>query len=314
MHFDIEPRTILLVNHGSHAYGLATPESDLDIKGVCIKPKACYFGFTQKFEQHEKMASKGGGVDSVVYSLDKFANLAADCNPSIIEVLWVDPSDYRKVSPAGYRLLEMREQFLSRKAKHTFSGYAFAQLGRIKTHRQWLLSPADKPPQRKDFGLNETDVVSRSELGAFQSMEDTGELMLPKQVVTLFVREREYQAALRHHKQYLNWKETRNPKRAELEAKYGYDCKHGSHLIRLYRMCLEILLTGKVIVKRPDREELLAIKSGGRSYDSLIEEADKLEAKCVAAYDTSPLPRDPDRAKLDREIIAITEEFLSDNG
>lgn len=313
MHFDIDARTILLVNHGSHAYGLSTPESDLDIKGVCIKPKDCYFGFTKKFEQHEKMASKGGGVDSVVYSLDKFADLASASNPSIIEVLWVDPSDYRKVTKAGERLLSLRQAFLSRKAKHTFSGYAHAQLQRIKTHRHWLLHPADKPPERKAYGLSDTTVVSKSELGAFQSLaEREPEDYLPADIVTLFVREREWRAAMRHHQQYLEWKSSRNPRRAELEAKYGYDCKHGSHLIRLYRMCLEILQTGKVVVRRPDRDELLAIKNGGRSYDSLLEEAEQLEAKCVAAYDTSPLPREPNRAELDREIVSITDEYLTE--
>ena len=69
MHFDIDARTILLVRHGSHAYGLNTPTSDLDVKGVCIKPVECYFGFLKHFEQHEHMAGKGDGLDSVVYSL-----------------------------------------------------------------------------------------------------------------------------------------------------------------------------------------------------------------------------------------------------
>lgn len=80
MNFDIDARTILLVNHGSHAYGLNTLMSDLDVKGVCVKSKEAYFGFTQRFEQREHMGGKDAadGVDRVIFSLDKFASLAAD--------------------------------------------------------------------------------------------------------------------------------------------------------------------------------------------------------------------------------------------
>src|SRR5271154_3820859 len=92
-HFDVDKRTILLARHGSHAYSLNTPTSDEDFKGVCIKPRDCYFGFTKRFEQFEHMGSKTDGVDKVVYSLEKFAALAADCNPSIVEVLHVADSD-----------------------------------------------------------------------------------------------------------------------------------------------------------------------------------------------------------------------------
>jgi len=63
MHFDVESRTIFKCRHGSHAYGLNVATSDEDFKGVCIKPKECYFGFTQRFEQMEHMGSKSDGVE-----------------------------------------------------------------------------------------------------------------------------------------------------------------------------------------------------------------------------------------------------------
>jgi len=48
-----------------------------------------------------------------------------------------------------------------------------------------------------------------------------------------------------------------------LEAKFGFDTKHAMHLIRLLRMAREILETGVVHVKRPDAEELSAIRYHG---------------------------------------------------
>jgi len=318
MNFDVSARTILYVRHGSHAYGLNVVTSDEDFKGVCVKPKACYLGFLNNFEQAEHMGSKNDGVDSVTYSLDKFARLAIDCNPNIIEVLHVADKDVLKVDDFGEELRAARNDFLSKKARFTFAGYAHAQLKRIKTHRTWLLDPPKAPPERKDFGLSDSDKISKSELGAGQALFESPVAMLaggvPANVVRLFTQEKAYQAAKTHFDQYVNWKKTRNPARAELEEKFGYDVKHACHLIRLMRMCHEILSSGKVLVERPDREELLMIRRGKRTYDGLIEEADRLEAECDALYVTSSLPREPDRSKLDALIVDMTDRYLRVHG
>lgn len=305
----------MFVRHGSFAYGTNVQGSDEDFKGICIKPKACYFGFVQKFEQFEHMGSKSDGVDKVIYSLDKFVALAADANPNIIEVLHVDDSDVLRMDEFGEELRSFKDDFLSKKAKFTFAGYAHAQLKRIKTHRAWLLNPPKSPPDRREFGLSDTDKVSKSELGAFDSMSEQGLVEeLPKSVVTLFTKEKAYQSAKTHYDQYLNWVKTRNPKRAEFEAKFGYDVKHGMHLIRLMRMCKEILTTGKVLVKRPDSEELLAIRFGKRSYDDLVGEAERLEVECEELYKTSTLRKEPDRVLLDKRIIDMTDRYLRLHG
>ncbi len=315
MNFDVNARTILFVRHGSHAYGLNTPTSDEDFKGVCIKPRECYLGFLNRFEQHEQMGSKTDGVDSVIYSLDKFTHLAADCNPNIIEVLHVADEDVLTINEFGEELRSIKDDFLSRKAKFTFAGYAHAQLKRIKTHRSWLLNPPKGAPTRSDFGLSETTKVSQSELGAFEAaVRDGIEVEMPKDVLTLFTREKQYQSAKMYHDQYNNWVKTRNPARAELEAKHGYDTKHGMHLLRLMRMCKEILITHKVQVKRMDRDELLAVRNGLRSYDDLVNEAEHLEAECDELYKTSTLRKEPDRQVLDKVIVDMTDRYLRLHG
>ena len=338
MNFDVDARTILLVRHGSHAYGMNTPTSDLDVKGVCIEPKEYHFGFLHSFEQHERQAAKGHPEDLVVYSLKKFAKLAIDCNPNIIEVLHVADHDVLKQDAFGEQLRGMRDSFLSRKARWTFAGYAHAQLKRIKTHRKWLLDPPKAPPSRAEFGLSEVSKVSKSELGAFDSLMggvkgercdecDTSfecfdgskpcirtpkalEVEIPRELMTLFTREKQYQASKTHYDQYQNWLNTRNPVRAELEVKFGLDTKHAAHLVRLMRMCKEILTLGKVIVRRPDAEELLSIRAGAWSYDQIVEYAEKVEAECAALYDTSILRKEPDRVTVDAAIVAMTEAYL----
>ena len=234
MNFDVTAATILRVKHGSHAYGLNTPESDLDVKGVCIEPLEYHFGFLQNFEQHIQEASKGHAQDLVIYSLKKFAKLAADCNPNIIEVLFGDDADVLFVNEFGERLRDFRDNFLSLKARYTFSGFAHSQLKRVTVDSQENPYP-----------------VSRK------------------------------------------------------------DRKHSLHLIRCMRMCKEILETGKVAVKRPDREELLRIKNSCRSYASILEEVSLIDSQCEELYRTSKaLPKSPDLVKIDKFVVQLTEDFL----
>lgn len=304
-------RTIYLARVGSHAYGTNLPTSDSDFKGVCIPTKEYFFGCSKHFEQLERQASKGSPADLSVMALAKFCNLAADCNPNIIEILNVDEEDVVHIDLFGRWLRLYRDLFLSRKARFTFAGYAHAQLKRIKTHRSWLLKPPVKKPTREDFGLFNQMKVSKSELGAFESlMKDGVDVTLPKDILTLFVKERQYQTAMTEYQQYENWKAKRNEARAALEAKYGYDTKHGMHLIRLMRMCREILRDGEVIVRRPDAKELLSIRAGEWSYDRIVGHAEELEAECEELYTTSTLPKCPDRARIDDLVMNITEYYL----
>lgn len=307
--------TILLVRHGSQAYGTSTPESDLDVKGVAIPPSRYFTGFLHRFEQAEQKEKEGDGVDLTIYDVRKFFLLAADCNPNIIEVLWVDPTDILHINAWGRLLIQHRDKFLSQKAKHTFSGYAVAQLKRIKTHREWLLNPPKAKPDRVEFGLPETTLVGRDQMGVIEKFASKGTCDLEAQfgstVMDAYRRERSYHNALSRWNQYQTWKKTRNPERAALEEKFGYDCKHGMHLVRLMRMCAEVLTVGQVRVRRPDAEELLAIRNGAWSYDRLVEWAEQQDASMDELVKTSPLPYSPDRNALDKLCRDIVESHFS---
>lgn len=121
-------------------------------------------------------------------------------------------------------------------------------------------------------------------------------------------KERLYINKKKEWNQYQEWKRNRNPKRAEMEAKFQMDCKHASHLIRLIRTCKDLLTTGKYIVKRPDAEELKDIRNGAWTYDQLREWFEKEIPQLDELYKESKLPHQPDRIKADKLLIDIIEE------
>lgn len=338
----LKERAIFLAMRGSHAYGTNTPESDVDLIGISIPPKEYYLGNLKRFAQAENK----GGIDAVVYGINKFFDLAADCNPNIIEVLFTDEAHWILPDPntdrwrfSGWRtpwgrIMEKRHLFVSQKAKHTFSGYAVSQLHRIETHRAWLLNPIKAQPQRSDFDLPKNDTTLGKEtlaavnarvnkladaVGGLGFTKDqvekreaelveqaTNEAGIGKSMIQVIVNERRYAAAMRNWKAYQEWKLGRNAKRAELEAKFGYDTKHAMHLVRLLTMAEEILSTGRVIVKRPDAEFLLSVRNGAIPFDDLVEWARWKEATLELIK--TRLPYEPDRPAIDRLLMEVVEE------
>ena len=129
---------------GSHAYNLDIPTSDVDTRGVFMLPPRDYLRVSPLPQQvgDEKQ-------DTIFYELRRYFELAADCNPNIIELLWTDPADIRICKPAMRYVLDHREIFISRKAYHTFSGYAFAQIKKARGQNKLVYNPEpkDRPTQ-----------------------------------------------------------------------------------------------------------------------------------------------------------------------
>jgi hypothetical protein len=139
-------------------------------------------------------------------------------------------------------------------------------------------------------------------------------LGLPGELFEVLNRERRYRAAQKHWESYQRWKTERNPHRAQLEARHGYDTKHAMHLIRLMRTGLELLETGTVRVRRPDAAELIALREGALTYDQLFEEAARLEGLLEGAVESSPLPPQPDAEAIDALLARVIQQFSRQSG
>lgn len=352
----IPDATIFVTKHGSHAYGTSLPTSDIDLRGVCIPPRRYYFGFLENFEQ---VVQDEQEPDLTIFDLRKFMNLAAEGNPNVIEILFTHPDDHLLVKEPMKLLLDAKDMFLTKAAKHRFSGYAVSQLQRINLHYRWLKNPPTEAPHRSDFGLPERTLVPADQLAAAESairkqidywswhdLEDIPPakrqaikdeffrrlreitqwswMEVDNQVwkaacltlgfdtnfIHLLDCERQYKARAREWAQYNEWKVKRNPDRAALEEKFGYDTKHGMHLVRLLRMCREILTEGKAIVRRPDAAELLEIRHGAWDYHQLVDWAQKQDKELTEVMKTSKLPNKPDRVKMNELCIKMTEMTL----
>jgi predicted nucleotidyltransferase len=145
------------------------------------------------------------------------------------------------------------------------------------------------------------DVLATSDEDLDQRMRAvaTAALHLPPHIVAAMNAEKKYRGALKQWDAYQSWKSNRNPVRAELEQRHGYDTKHAMHLIRLMRMGVEILATGDLRVRRQDAADLVAIRDGALTFDELSDLAVTLQDAMTSAAATTSLPADIDHAAVD---------------
>jgi uncharacterized protein len=112
----------LFARTGSHAYGTQREDSDDDFRGVFVAPRRDLYRLKRPAETFDRQ-----DPDVTLHELTKFCKLAASCNPTVLEVLWVEPLH---ASAIGRELIGARDLFLSRRAMQTYGGYARQQLER----------------------------------------------------------------------------------------------------------------------------------------------------------------------------------------
>ena len=112
-------RPLLIGFGGSIAYGLDTPQSDIDIRGIFLNPREEWIGLREGTENIRLDDS-----DTVLYGLRKGMKLLLNGNPNVIELLGLRPEHILYCSEGGRMILDNTSLFLSRRVGFTFGSFA----------------------------------------------------------------------------------------------------------------------------------------------------------------------------------------------
>src|SRR5215469_6389119 len=129
-------RLIHLFVGGSELHGAkVTNTDDLDIYGVYLEPRELVLGLEKQdfyvwSTAGDERRNGPDDIDVCLYSLRKWASLAAKGNPTALHFLFSE-NHVRNTEP-WERVLKNREIFLSRQASTQFRGFAEAQLRRLQ--------------------------------------------------------------------------------------------------------------------------------------------------------------------------------------
>jgi uncharacterized protein len=125
-----------------------------------------------------------------------------------------------------------------------------------------------------------------------------------------------YSTYCKDYKEYWEWVENRNQERYANTLQHGknYDAKNMMHTIRLLEMAEEIALQKSILVRRPNREELLKIRGGAYAYEELLALSEQKMERIEHVYEASDLPDHPDYQKINLLLADLRKKFYTRSG
>lgn len=310
---------ILLGLGGSHAYGTNHEGSDLDIRGCALRSREEILTCSG-FEQVTR-----DDPDTTIYAFDKLISLLSACNPNTIEILGLKPEHYLYVSPIGQELLDHKEMFLSRRAVHSFGGYANQQLRRLDNKAARLIGQE----QQEHHILNSIENAMTSFRSKYTEFEE-GSIVLSvgKSDREEFDSEIFMDVNLSHYplRDYKAiWAEMNNivkdyfkiGRRNARAIEKGKLSKHMCHLIRLYLMAFDILERHEIVTYRPEHELLMDIMYGkylnseNQPTPEFFDMVDEYESRLKYDKDNTDLPENPNIKKIQEFVISVNERVVN---
>lgn len=306
-----EKNKILVVRSGSWLYGLNTPTSDEDYVGIFIPDieyllgfKTCKqvdMGYKSKLENGKNSSE---AIDCTFYSITKFVNLALNCNPNIIELLFVNEENIVYINDYGRRLLAMRDKFLSEKAEATFFGYAKSQKRKIEVKRDTYLNLVNAMEYLKPFENKYLLEIQLEDSEKFVShFKDNdkylfrlGDISINKNITA--------KKACSVIKDRIG--ECGN--RIDLIKDRGYDTKFTSHVVRLMVELKEIAKRHTLTFPIVDgRNDIMRVKLGQCTQEESMKIIEKVESECREVCENLK-GLTCDRKYVEKEVLQIIKD------
>lgn len=328
---------------GSRAHGTDLPTSDTDIRGVFMLSQTDLYGLHYveqvndakndvifyELRRFVELLSKNNP------NILELLCAPADCilyKHPLFD--WLQPADFLsklcRDTFAGYAVSQIKKaRGLNKKIlnplpkeRKSLLNFCYVLMGQGSlpvadwlADRQWNQANCglvNIPHARDVYAVFYDETVTLSFQGIINNAESTEVSLssVPKElepVAHLYVNRDGYSSYCKDYREYWEWVEKRNGARYQNTLDHGknYDAKNMMHTFRLLDMATEILDTGHVIVRRPNRDELLKIRAGAFEYDDLIIKAEQKVAQVDVAAANSLLPAHPDLVRINQLLVEM---------
>lgn len=303
-------RPIVNIRFGSHLYGTATPQSDLDFKGVYVpcardillqQVKGSVSEHRQKAEREKNLP---GEIDRDSYSVQRYLGLASEGQTVALDILFAPEwAMVEPPQPEWVEIMRNRTRLLTKKSA-SFLSYCRQQANkygikgsRVAAARSALAALTDGLEQHGSTAkLREMADTIAPLLGEHSTLVDlTGVSGVAITHWDVCGRKMPFTTAIQHARGVMQKLVDEYGQRAlQAERQEGVDWKALSHAVRVGTQALELLRTGHVTFPLPNAAHVLAIKRGERPYQEVSAEIERLLVDVEAASLTSALPEEPD--------------------
>lgn len=316
----IRDRIIFLTLGGSYAYGTNVDTSDVDVRGCALNSCSDLLGLSN-FEQVVNTET-----DTTIYSFNKLIGLLLNCNPNTIEMLGCKPEHYFFITDIGQEMIDNRKLFLSRRAVHSFGGYATQQLRRLENA---LARDRLSQARKEEHILKSMQNAVKSFEGRYTSFKNGSMVLytaesnrdgLDREIFAdIHIDKypvREFNSVMNDLTNVIGTYEKLNHRNHKKDDNHLN--KHATHLIRLYLMCLDILEKEDIITYREnDHDLLMSIRSGvyqredGTYRPEFFDMVNDLENRLSYAKKNTALPDHPNMRLVEEFVISVNRRSIN---
>lgn len=322
-------KIILKIRSGSHLYGTNTENSDKDYLGVYLNTKEELLGLQTSEELTDNIESKAengrntkDAVDCKYYELRKFCRLAMNGNPTVLEILFVNPENILEITKEGEELLKLKQDFISKRIYNSFMGYAFSQKKKafIKSENlQKIINAYEKI----NLFLNDHTIYlymtykcisenSYNNIPAlnqyveeFKNERDAEMIKIGDLIFPIDISIKKLREALKIRLDKASW-------RKDGMLQYGCDYKFMSHNVRLLMEGIELMNTKNLILPLSYKDIILKIKTGNMNNQDIVNLMEAYETELHKYKDNNNLPDKADYNKINDFIINTYYNYLKE--
>jgi len=312
---------IVELRFGSHLYGTATPQSDVDFKAVYIPAARDILlqrvrgAISRPSDKAPGEKNAPGAVDHDMHSLQRYLELLAEGQTMALDMLFAPDSAmtrppaplWREIQANAPRLVTRRASAFVRYCRQQANKYGIKG-SRVAVAREALslLAAAEATyGATAKLSAAETEVARFADGTEHVALVDmpmpSGQLVRHLEVCG---RKMPFTSAIKSARDIAQRMVEEYGQRAlQAERHEGIDWKALSHAVRVGREALELFATGTITFPLPYAAEILSIKRGEVAYAQVAETIDRLLVDVEAAALTSPLREEPDQAFID-DLVA----------
>jgi hypothetical protein len=312
---------IVELRFGSHLYGTATPQSDIDYKAVYIPAARDILlqrvrgAISRPTEKAPGEKNAPGAVDHDMYSLQRYLELLAEGQTMALDMLFAPDSAmtrppaplWREIQANAPRLVTRRASAFVRYCRQQANKYGIKG-SRVAVAREALALLAGAEAihgATAKLSAAETEVTQFADGSEHVALVDlpmpSGQMVRHLEVCG---KKMPFTSSIKAARDIAQRMVEEYGQRAlQAERHEGIDWKALSHAVRVGREALELFATGRITFPLPDAAEILAIKRGEVSYQQVAETIDQLLVDVEAAALSSSLREEPDQDFID-DLIA----------
>jgi len=345
---DIHDQNLLLLycRSGSHAYGLATETSDEDFRGVFYLPGEAFYGLNYvgqvSDETNDRVYYELGRFVELLLKANPTALELLATPPAatlfrhpLMDALRAEDflAKSCKATFAGYATTQIRKARGLNKKVHnpmekerkTVEHFCYVVTeGKSLPLLEWTAKVGIDPDRIALIRVDHTRgvyAVYHDPGGGWgegvTSGPNANEVSLssvPKGetcLAYLSFNKDGYSVYCKNYREYWRWVEVRNDARyaSTLAHGQGYDAKNMMHTIRLLDTAIGIFRDGRLKIERPDRDFLLAVKTGAYSLEEVLTMAEDRLAELERWAEKSTLPERVDPAVVNARLVAMRHEL-----